>query len=87
MWFASRTLIDHDADGNCIALETGLGYAESDDGLDWTVDPEPIYDSARRPWVMKQPDGTYRMWMGSRPSADSAWDDLYRNIYEFRSPA
>jgi len=86
MWFASRTLIKHDANGGCVALETALGYAQSDDGLSWSVHPEPVYDSARRPWVTKQPDGTYRMWMGSRPSAESKWDDLYRNIYEFRSP-
>ncbi len=86
MWFTSCTLIERDANGRCIALETALGYAQSDDGLSWSVHPEPIYDSARRPWVVKQPDSTYRMWMNSRPSADSKWDDHYRNIYEFRSP-
>ena len=85
MWFTSRTHIEHDASGNCIALETALGYAESNDGLSWSVHPEPVYNSARRPWVTKLPDGTYRMWMGSRPSPESKWDDLYKNIYEFRS--
>lgn len=54
---------------------TQVGYAESPDGITWTIHPEPVvragsqrtYDATvvETPTVVKDIDGTYHIWYGS----------------------
>jgi len=90
MWFVSITRAEweeiEDGQRRCVLMEQALGYARSEDGIDWDVHPTPVYPSGRSPSVLATPDGSYCMWMGSRPGPDDPWDSLYRNIYRFTSP-
>ena len=90
MWFTSTTEIrreeNEEDQGKCLYLNQALGYAESKDGIDWDVHPEPVYWSGRSPSVLKNEDGPFVMWAGSRPDPESPWDTLYHNIYRFTSP-
>ena len=62
-----------------------LGYATSADGLKWDVHPEPLYPDGRRPCVVKDGPGAYRMWMCSDPGAGEEFGGLCGNIYRFTS--
>ena len=90
MWFTATTHVRREQTENgqstCVEMDQALGYAESDDGVHWEVHPEPVYASGRSPSVLVGDDGSYLMWMGSRPSPAEPWDTLYTNIYRFASP-
>jgi predicted GH43/DUF377 family glycosyl hydrolase len=67
-----------------------LGYAESADGVDWEVHPEPLYRSARGPCVRETDEG-YEMWACSAPDPDDparneGRSDIVQYIYRFESP-
>ena len=85
MWFVSGKGTERDDKGQVLRLNQHLGYATSRNGIQWHVHPKPIYQSGRSPSVIKQGPNNYRMWMGSSPSPKHAWDELYKNIYEFAS--
>lgn len=85
MWFVS-TDINRDADGGVVSFFQKLGYGVSPDGLHWDIAPDPLYPSARRPCVLKDGPGAYRMWMNSSPHPDGSLGDLAGNIYRFVSP-
>ena len=90
MWFVTTTFYscEYRADGSpsCTGMDQALGYAESPDGRQWRVHPQPLYPSGRGPTVHRLHDGSYVMWLCSRPSPAHAWDELYQNIYRFTSP-
>jgi hypothetical protein len=85
MWFVSGEGVRKDARGKVIRNDQRLGYATSRDGLAWKVHPQPLFPSGRSPSVIKEGPRRYRMWMGSQPDPKGAWDDIYKNIYEFKS--
>ena len=85
MWFVSGKGVRRDEQGKVLENDQRLGYAVSADGIRWEVHPQPLYRSARSPSVIKQGPRDYRMWMGSSPSSDSAWNAIYKHIYEFKS--
>jgi len=67
-----------------------LGYAESADGIDWEVHPEPLFPSARGPCVHETAGG-YEMWANSAPGPDGpdgehSLSDIVQFIYRFESP-
>ena len=87
LWFIAGEKTIRDDAGQIIKMTQKLAYAESPDGRDWRVHPQPVFYSGRRPCVHALPDGGYRMWMNSEsPAADAPWNSLYQHIYEFRSP-
>ena len=86
MWFVSGKGVQRDDQGKVLENDQRLGYAVSLDGLHWNVHPEPLYPSARSPSVIKEGPKKYRMWMGSSPSPQHAWNELYKHIYEFTAP-
>jgi hypothetical protein len=81
MWFV---MSDHTVDPAEHAGQK-LGYATSEDGLRWEVHPEAIYPSARRPCVLKDGPGAYRMWMNSAPEPGGSFQELASHIYRFES--
>ena len=85
MWFICLTKLERSASGGLLEMTQELCYATSADGLNWDLHPEPLYESGRRPCVIREPDGTYHMWMNSRPSRQHPPESLYENVYEFRS--
>ncbi len=85
MWFVSGPGVLRDDDGKVTSNDQRLGYATSNDGISWKVRRESIYRSGRSPSVIKEAPNRYRMWMGSNPSPQSAWNDIYKFIYEFTS--
>ena len=85
MWFVSGKIRKRDDRGRVTEINQQLGYATSADGLAWSVRPEPIYWSGRSPSIIKEGPNRYRMWMGSLPTEDAEFGELYRNIYEFES--
>jgi predicted GH43/DUF377 family glycosyl hydrolase len=85
MWFVSGNGEKRDEKGQIVEMDQRLGYATSDDGIHWNVHPESIFASGRSPSVIKEGPKRYRMWMGSRPTDKSAWNDIYKYIYEFSS--
>lgn len=86
MWFVSGDGVTRDDQNKIIRNDQKLGYATSEDGLNWEVRPEPVFPSGRSHCVIKEGPDKYRMWMGSRPDlTDDASAELYRNIYHFRS--
>lgn len=85
MWFVSGSGTERDKAGKIVRLNQHLGYATSQDGIQWKVYPRPLFKSGRSPSVIKDGPNRYRMWMGSNPSAEHAWNDLYKNMYEFTS--
>lgn len=84
MWFTGATH-SRDEEGALVAFEQALGYATSDDGLDWTVRDEPIYPSGRSPCVHRRGPDDYHLWMNSLPDPDDPWEELVSNIYHFTS--
>jgi len=71
LWYASYWIEAPDAD------KTGIGFAVSEDGIHWRKNPnnpvlrpdpdlpwEAYYNSSQS--VMRLPDGTWRIWYGSR---------------------
>ncbi|MFB6217882.1 MAG: hypothetical protein ABEH77_01695 [Halobacteriaceae archaeon] len=67
-----------------------LGYAESADGVEWDVHPEPLYHSARGPCVHRTDDG-YVMWANSAPGpggpdAEHSLSPIVQFVYRFTSP-
>lgn len=81
MWFVG---IDREREGR-----QRLGYAESVDGLDWEVHPEPLYPSARGPCV-RPTEGGYEMWANSAPGPDGpeapeTLSDIVQFVYRFES--
>ena len=84
MWFVGA-VSNRDRDGRLVTFSQQLGYAVSSDGLHWQIEPEPLYPSARRPCVVKDGPGAYRMWMNSSPQPTGAFDDLVSYIYRFVS--
>ena len=67
-----------------------VGLAESEDGVDWDVYPEPLYRSTRGPCV-RETDGGYEMWACSAPDPDDPTrnegrSDIVQYIYRFESP-
>ena len=71
MWFImSAGEWDPETGGVTIDMHD-LGFATSSDGLAWEVHPEPLYAGGRRPCVIKDGPGAYRMWMGAAPD----WKD------------
>ncbi len=85
LWFVSPS-ITKDERGQVVTMTQQLGYGESEDGIKWKIRPEPFYDSGRAPCVRKNADGSFGMWMNSRPSLKHDPFDLYKNIYYFTSP-
>jgi predicted GH43/DUF377 family glycosyl hydrolase len=85
MWFVSGAGIDRDSKGQVKTLNQHLGYAVSPNGIRWKLHPKPLYRSGRSPTVIKEGPKKYRMWMGSSPGPQNAWNDIYKNIYEFSS--
>ena len=85
LWFIGISEWIYREEVGALEMTARLGYATSADGIRWDVHPEPIFESGRRPCVHKEDDGTYRMWMNSRPSFEEHWSSLYQNVYEFRS--
>lgn len=86
LWFVCTTDVERDTSGIPSEWTQRLGYATSPDGLHWRVHPTPIYESGRRPCVLKEGRGRYRMWMCSRPTKQHPAGDMYKNIYHFTSP-
>jgi len=84
MWFVSGPIREIGKNGY-VYVDQQLGYATSRDGINWNIRPKPIFPSGRSPSVIKQSDGTYRMWMGARPDTTGTSDDLFSNIFEFHS--
>ncbi len=84
MWFIMSTVV-RGGPTWLVSFEQQLGYATSRDGVQWDVHPEPVYHSGRRPCVIKDGPGAYRMWMNSSPTPDGSFDDLVRHIYRFES--
>ena len=82
MWFV---MSDRRGTGDSLVVPQLLGYATSSDGLRWDIHPEPLYPSGRRPCVLKDGPGCYRMWMNSSPAADNDFRAMARNIYRFTS--
>jgi predicted GH43/DUF377 family glycosyl hydrolase len=85
MWFVSGRGITRDDQGGVLENDQRLGYAVSSDGIRWKVHPQSLYPSARSPSVIKEGPKNYRMWMGSSPSPEHPWNELYKHIYEFKS--
>lgn len=85
MWFVSGKGVTRDGKNRVVSNDQRLGYATSGDGIQWKIHPKSIYPSGRSPSVIKVRSNKYRMWMGSSPSPDHAWNDIYKNIYEFSS--
>ncbi len=85
MWFVTVPKIERDKRGGIQDLQQRLAYATSSDGIKWKVHPKPLFWSGRSPSVMKAAPNRYRMWMGSKPTPDHAWGELYKHIYEFTS--
>ena len=85
MWFVATTDVARDARGKNIELAQKLGYATSPDGIEWAIRPEPIFESGRRPCVIKNSPERYLMYMNSRPEPGLPFDTLYKNIYAFTS--
>jgi len=85
MWFVAGTR-KLGQDGRLSEVEQSLGYATSTDGIEWDVCPEPLLESVRRPCVLKDAPGAYRMWMGAAPEPGGTFDDVVGSIYRFTSP-
>ncbi len=85
MWFVSGAGTERDKAGKVVGMHQHLGYATSRDGIKWNVHPQSLFESGRSPSVIKEAPNKYRMWMGSRPTAEHAWNELYKNVYEFAS--
>ncbi len=74
---------------------TQVGYATSNDGINWNLHPEPVLKigeewawddfSVETPSVIKNSDGIYEMWYtgaGGAPEDESAgWDRLHKIGY------
>ncbi len=86
MWFVSGRA-ERDEAGGLVSMTQELAYATSRDGLGWDVRPEPLYPSGRRPCVIKDAPGGYRMWMGSAADPEDLQDTqaIYKSIYRFES--
>ena len=83
MWFVMSQRLGTTSKGPL--MRQMLGYATSPDGRRWEVHPEPLYPSGRRPCVLKDGPGRYRMWMNSAPAADDDFRAMARHIYRFTS--
>lgn len=84
MWFVSGEGVVRDEAKKIIRNDQQLGYATSENGVQWRVHPKPIYASGRSPSVIKEGPNKYRMWMNSTPDHDKS-GSIYTNIYEFSS--
>jgi hypothetical protein len=71
--------------GGAVTIEQQLAYAESADGVQWDIHPEPLYHSGRRPCVIRQAPDRYVMWMNSAPTPDVDFGVMVANIYRFTS--
>jgi len=80
MWFV---MSERSGTGDPPVVRQMLGYANSPDGLRWDIRPEPLYPSGRRPCVIKDGPGRYRMWMNSSPAIDDDFRAMARHIYRF----
>ena len=86
MWFVSLTDVQTNDEGRAVEGTQQLGYATSDDGIRWEIHPRPVFEYGRRPCVVKEAPGRYRMWMNSGPRVDGKRTGLLEHIYEFTSP-
>jgi predicted GH43/DUF377 family glycosyl hydrolase len=86
MWFGSVSHFEKDENGKLTEMTQQIGYGESPDGITWTLHPEPVTRSGRCPSVMVEDDGTFRMWVNSRPEGHPGWGSLGSHIVLATSP-
>lgn len=84
MWFIKADS-RRGKDNEVLFFTQKLGYATSADGLDWTVHPQALIDGGRRPCVLKEKPGAYRMWMNAAPDPDGDFRAAARHIFGFSS--
>jgi hypothetical protein len=84
MWFimSDSKRDEHNA---VIFNEQWLGYATSPDGIAWNVKSESLGLMGRRPCVLKENQGLYRMWMNSAPDPDGDFRSAATHIFGFTS--
>jgi len=86
MWFgAFGPINDRTPSGFAHNIREKLLYAESHDGTNWSVHPEPLLTGTRAPCVMRNDKG-YRMWINDRPSPDQDHAAAYAHVYAYNSP-
>jgi len=85
MWM-SAARFDRDATGHFKTWTHIVIHATSDDGVAWQVDNHLLYPLGRRPCVIQEGPGRYRMWMNApRVVENATFDDLVASIYGFTS--
>lgn len=82
MWFTIGRYIYPDGVRD---LTQQLGYAESEDGLNWNVHPQTLGESIRRPCVLPDGSGGFRMWANASPTGED-FQKLVHSIFHFTSP-
>ena len=85
MWVSVNTVWDVDEEGTLKEYRNQAGYGESPDGLTWTFHPEPITRSSYMPCVLKLDDGTYLMWVNTKPDDNPDFSSLVTHIFRLRS--
>ena len=84
MWFIMADS-QRDKNNQVVFVTQKVGYATSADGLAWAVHPRALIDGGRRPCVLKQAGGGYRMWMNAAPDPQGDFRAAARHIFGFSS--